>query len=458
MKKIFRCLVTCLTLAVAAQSFACADFFSLSGSEYGDGGLDIETELGSSGTGSSDAGAPDLDNSSGANHSGNSGNSGSDSDDVLIQFVQTYDVTFVYNNGADSDTVKTLEGERVLEPKSPELADYDFTGWYVDESWTVEYNFSLPVTADITLYAGYEAEGQHAVRFVYGDGRVDSVFVTDGDRVKTPARPEKENHIFTGWYTDETLTVEYDFSAPVETGISLYAAYQLDGCAITNEITKNTIKSVVKIYNKAYNQNIFGGITSSSTSQGSGFCFHVQSGGQGEYYYVLTNSHVAYKDPAYAYQQFTIIDYQGKEYAGKLYSNSEKMGDAIAASYDLACLYFTATDTNVQKLEMEKVNAVVGDDVIALGAPLSQSNAITFGKAVRYQTLTLTNGNEAESNVRFPVLRSNAYCDNGSSGGPAVNADLSVIGVVYAGNESTGDSFIVPIEKVREFLNLYVYN
>ena len=462
MKKIFRYLVISLTLAVAAQSFACAYLYDSGSSGNGNGdGLDTETEWGSnnseSGLGSSSE--SDLESGSGEPNisAPDNFNSASDSDETIIQFVQTYDVTFVYNNGAASDTVKTVEGERILEPKSPELADYDFTGWYTDETWTVEYNFSLPVTADLTLYAGYEAEGQHAVRFVYGDGRVDSVFVGDGERVETPDRPEKENYIFTGWYTDEAMTLEYDFSEPVETGFSLYAAYQLDGCAITNAISKNTVKSVVKIYNKCYNQNFFG-VTSSSTSQGSGFCFHSQSGGNGQYYYVLTNCHVAYKDPAYSYQQFTIVDYQGKEYAGTLYSNSSKKGDAIAANYDLACLYFTAETTNVQKLEMETENAVVGEDVIALGAPHSQSNAITFGQALRYQTLTLNDGNDAESNVQFPVLRSNAYCSNGSSGGPALNADLSVIGVVYAGNETSGDSFIIPIEKVREFLKLYVYN
>ena len=451
MRKKIRFLSIVAAVLMLAPSFGCADFWNSSSEN---GGLDSEysdTETG--------------ENSGGSNGS-SGGSSGGVSDgfeddalqsDTIIQFTQTYDVTFYYNNGNSADVVKTVSGERVLEPKSPTLKDFEFTGWYTDEVCTKLYNFSSPISADLNLYAGFEAVGKHAVRFVFGDGSTDTVYVTDGDRVQTPEKPEREFFIFTGWYTDEALTVEYDFSLPVENGLTLYAAYQLDGCAVTNEITKNTLKSVVKIHNKSYNRSFFGE-GESVTSQGSGFCFHSQSGNGGTYYYVLTNCHVAYKDPAYSYQQFTVFDYRGKEYAATLYSNSNKMGDAIAADYDLACLYFTATDSVVEPLEMETENPVEGDDIIALGAPHSQSNAITYGKALRYQTLTLSNVNAAESNVKFPVLKSDAWCSNGSSGGPALNADLSVVGVVYAGNDTSGTSFIVPIEKVREFLDLYVYN
>lgn len=449
MRKNIRFLSMVAAVLMLAPSFGCADFWN---SNFENGIFDSgysDTETGESSGGTNDG-------------SSNGGVSDGFEDDALqsdtvIQFVQTYDVTFHYNNGKAADVVKTLEGERVLEPKSPILNNYEFTGWYADEACTRIYDFSLPVTAKLSLYAGFESQGKHAVRFVLGDGNADTMYVTNGERVQMPERPTKKYHIFTGWYIDEALTEEYDFSLPVESGLALYAAYRLDGCAVTNEITKNTMKSVVKIYNKCYNQNFFGE-TGSSSSQGSGYCFHSQSGSNGgTYYYVLTNCHVAYKDPDYAYQKFTVVDYRGKEYQGFLYSNSSKMGDAIAADYDLACLYFTADEAEVQPLEMETSNPELGDDIIALGAPHAQSNAITYGKALRYQTLALSNTNAAESNVKFPVLKADAYCSNGSSGGPALNANLSVVGVVYAGNDSSGTSFIVPIEKVREFLDLYVY-
>ncbi len=293
----------------------------------------------------------------------------------------------------------------------------------------------------------------HKVSFIYNNGTATStVVVENGKTVSTPKDPQKTNYIFSGWYTESLFINKYDFSKSVDRDLTLYAKYEVDAVTITNKISTDTIKGVVKIYNKSY--NTFLGIeTSSSTSQGSGFCFYTQSG----YYYILTNCHVAKKDSSYDKQKFTIEDYQGKTYEGYLYQNTNKTYSAISPSYDLACLWFKPSSTNVKKLSFANGNPSFYEDVISLGAPRSQSNAITYGNVSDYRKITLSNTSVSRSNVTFDVICHDAYINNGSSGGPLLNTNLKVVGVNYAG-DSSGFGYAIPIEKVQEFLRKYFYN
>ena len=322
--------------------------------------------------------------------------------------------------------------------------------------------FSLFLIAGCSLMgtdedSGLSSKQSYSVTFVYNNNTADKVVtVKKGATVSTPTDPTKFNYVFTGWYTDKYFYNKYDFSKAVTESFTLYAAYELDAAKITNEISRNTIHSIVKIYNKSYN-SFLGIETSSSTSQGSGFCFYIQEG----YYYILTNCHVAKKDSSYSHQKFTIEDYLGNTYTGYLYQNPKKGYDAIAASYDLACLYFKPTSTNVTALSIGS-DPDVSDDVVSLGAPKGQSNFITFGRVNTYKKVTLSNTSTSLSNVKFEVVEHTAWIDSGSSGGPLLNSKLQVVGVNYASTDKTQSSisrsYAISSSKVNEFLRSYVYN
>lgn len=292
----------------------------------------------------------------------------------------------------------------------------------------------------------------YEVTLVYNNGdKNGSITVEEGKTFATPNDPEKENYIFEGWYSDAKLSKKYDFSKAVTKDLTLYAKYILDAADITNKISQDTMKSLVKVYNENYNMMIFG----SEKFQGSGFCFYVQNG----YYFVITNCHVVADDTAYMNQSFTIEDYQGNVYTAHLYENPNKAGSAISPEYDLACLYFKpSSTTNVKEISIVSENPEVGEDVISLGAPKDQSNSITYGQISEYRKITLDDTSEDLSNVTFEVIHHNALINNGSSGGPLLNADLNVVGVNYAGASQTGEGYAIPAEKLIEFLNTYVYN
>ena len=72
---------------------------------------------------------------------------------------QTYLVTFSMNgHGAEIPAQYVTAGSRAEVPVPAPAADgFVFSGWYTDQGCTVLYDFSTPVAADLTLYAGWNA-------------------------------------------------------------------------------------------------------------------------------------------------------------------------------------------------------------------------------------------------------------------------------------------------------------
>ena len=68
--------------------------------------------------------------------------------------VESWTVAFNSNGGSACDTkfVATADG-KLVKPADPTRDGYTFGGWYTDEACTQAYDFSAPVTADLTLYA-----------------------------------------------------------------------------------------------------------------------------------------------------------------------------------------------------------------------------------------------------------------------------------------------------------------
>lgn len=72
------------------------------------------------------------------------------------QRVNRYTVSFNANgkDAAMPDSQRVKEGKTATEPADkPQLKGYTFGGWYTDEACTQAYDFSTPVTTDLTLYA-----------------------------------------------------------------------------------------------------------------------------------------------------------------------------------------------------------------------------------------------------------------------------------------------------------------
>jgi len=96
--------------------------------------------------------------------------------------IELFTVTFFTKDGASAVETQIVEYMgTVTKPEDPTMDGHFFGGWYADELLVYDYDFSTPVTADITLYGGFGT----VVDTVYLDG-LNGFNGNDGATRETP--------------------------------------------------------------------------------------------------------------------------------------------------------------------------------------------------------------------------------------------------------------------------------
>jgi len=145
---------------------------------------------------------------------------------LYAKWAQLFTVSFEPNGGTAVASVQVEQGLTVLQPADPTKAGFVFEGWYTTAALTTKYNFGAPVTAALTLYAGWTEiqEDQFVVSFNSNGGSyVMPQVVTDGDAATQPAAPTRPGFTFLGWNLGATA---YVFTTPVTADITLVAQWQ----------------------------------------------------------------------------------------------------------------------------------------------------------------------------------------------------------------------------------------
>ena len=139
----------------------------------------------------------------------------------------TYTVTFDSDNGSGVESQTVAEGSTPTKPTDPIKTGFNFGGWYLGET---KYDFSSPVTDNITLKASW-VQITYTVTFDSDGGSgVESQTVTEGSTPIKPTDPIKIGYTFDGWYLGET---KYDFTSPVTESITLKASWEQNFCEVT---------------------------------------------------------------------------------------------------------------------------------------------------------------------------------------------------------------------------------
>ncbi len=321
----------------------------------------------------------------------------------------------------------------------------------VSETIQLSTRFIKITFSGLSIFEPDPSTKKFTVTFVYNNGQSNTTkTVQNGKTVSKPDNPTKENYIFSMWCLDPDLKNEYDFSKGVTSNLTLYAKYIVDFAALTNKVTATIMKANVTVYTKSY--NTFLGITTETTTKsGSGIIFYQST----NYYYLITNNHVVVKTSSYSNVSYTIEDYKGNTYTGTVVD--------MKASYDLAVLYFKKGSVTLNAVSRSAYDPNVGDDIISVGQPKGQNNAISYGKFLSYVSAPkLSNCEAYQSNVNFDVLCHNANTASGSSGGAILDVNLNLVGIHYAGatDKDTGkfiQGYAIPITKVNEFLRKYIW-
>ena len=259
-----------------------------------------------------------------------------------------------------------------------------------------------------------------------------TVQVEEGRALVHPGRPSKEGYLFDAWYLDPALTQPYRFGLAVTEDLTLYAGYYIDYAYLTNRVTQEAVPATVTVRAGSWG----------TAKSGSGVIFHRE----GNRYYVLTNTHVVTTGSSATY---SVEDCYGNSYTATPVGKD--------GSYDLALLYFTTAES-LPTLSLATSDPGAGEAVIALGQPLGQSNAVTYGVVESYTAVSVSS---SSASVTFPVIRHTAPIDSGSSGGALLDTSLRIVGINFAdGTDDDGRfvcGFAVSVEKIREFLGSLGY-
>ncbi len=150
----------------------------------------------------------------------------------------------------------------------------------------------------------------------------------------------------------------------------------------------------------------------SDQGQGSGSGFVIREDG-----YIVTNNHVV--DGAGDGADIKVKFADGSEASAKVVGQD--------ASYDLAAIKVDRKDLPALAFG-DSDSVVVGDDVIAFGAPLGLGGTVTTG-IVSALNRPVSAGGEADDPAYINAIQTDAAINPGNSGGPLVNMRGEVIAV-----------------------------
>ena len=159
--------------------------------------------------------------------------------------------TVTFDDGTNKVAQEVVNGEPVEKPADPVRDGYTFKGWQTADGKA--YDFSAPVTSNLTLTAAWEAvapspdEDIIEITFMVGDKVHVMVQLHAGDTlagVEMPADPVWEGHTFVGWYAqvNEDGTVVESSKIDLEktvfmTSTTLHAGFVTDGSENPSRLT-----------------------------------------------------------------------------------------------------------------------------------------------------------------------------------------------------------------------------
>ena len=136
-----------------------------------------------------------------------------------------YTVKFVSEHGDAPTSQNVPYNETATDPGKLSAEGYTFIGWYTDETYTKEFDFTKPITSNTTVYAKWTAN-DYEVSFVteHGDPPTSQNVKYNGTATD-PGKLTAEGYTFVGWYTDDTYSTEFDFTKPIKSNTTVYAKW-----------------------------------------------------------------------------------------------------------------------------------------------------------------------------------------------------------------------------------------
>lgn len=329
---------------------------------------------------------------------------------------------------------------------------------------------------------------KHTVTLVLNNGEENKTRSVKHNTMMSEPMAEKLYYENIGWYTDEACELEkWNFGVDkVTKDMTLYAKWEVDYEDWVWRLARIASKSTIMLYVQHYRNydestNTYSGLYTSGFGSGVVIYEETLEDGSG-YYYALTNNHVvacANEETnnmiTGMYSKITVYDHYMNPYSAELLASQNNYDLALVKFSTVADSYTSSPsggmihpnvveeqyDIKVAKFAAE--NPKEGDHVSSYGSPIAQPHVCTIGTLEFYAGGSIYDNPNSVSNIHeFDVIHHTASILEGNSGGPLFGVDLSLVGINY-GSSGSNDTYItsndfwaVPINNVRDFLDIYV--
>ena len=140
--------------------------------------------------------------------------------------INQYTVQFVSEHGDAPTSQNVPYNEAATDPGKLSAEGYTFIGWYTDDTYSTEFDFTKPIKSNTTVYAKWTANDYY-VSFVteHGDPPTSQNVKYNGT-ADDPGTLTADGYTFDGWYTDDTYTTKFDFTQPIKRNTKVYAKWE----------------------------------------------------------------------------------------------------------------------------------------------------------------------------------------------------------------------------------------
>lgn len=162
--------------------------------------------------------------------------------------INKYTVQFVSEHGSFED--QTIEHGKPIgtgKPTIPPVEGFTFDGWYADDAYKTEFDFSTPITSNTTVYAKWTAK-DYEVSFITEHGKTPtSQNVKYNGTANDPGKLSEEGYTFIGWYADEAHKTKFDFSTPITGDTKVYAKWEKNAPVLPDTYALNVSGAFVYV-------------------------------------------------------------------------------------------------------------------------------------------------------------------------------------------------------------------
>lgn len=163
-----------------------------------------------------------------------------DINQYTVQFVSEH-VSFANQTIEHGKTIKTDE------LTIPDVDGYTFDGWYADNKYTTEFDFTKPITGNTTVYAKWTAK-DYEVSFVteHSDAPTSQNVPYNGTATD-PGKLTAEGYTFIGWYADEAHNTKFDFNTQITHDTKVYAKWEKNAPVLPDTYALNVSGAFVYV-------------------------------------------------------------------------------------------------------------------------------------------------------------------------------------------------------------------